>query len=160
MSRVQTASQVWPAQCSRLVRWCSWPFSPVARYAFSGFAPKLVAHSKAGAFRPALTRIAISAFLGFLSVYAFLGRGLLRHLPALRVVLGCAGLVMLGRSLLFLPVAVARPGLLLFILTSGICAAVGVVCSQAQCSPLLTMRSSGPRGEATMFPSILSAAAA
>ena len=81
-------------------------------YAFFGAPPRLVALAKTGALRPVLTCIAIAAFLGVLALYAFSGLGHVRRLPALRVVLGLAGLVLLARGLVFVPVALWRPELL------------------------------------------------
>ena len=81
-------------------------------YAFFGAPPRLVAMAEAGAWRPVLTCVAIAAFLGVLALYAFSGLGRVRRLPALRLVLGGAGLALLARGVLFLPLAAWRPDLL------------------------------------------------
>lgn len=81
-------------------------------YAFFGAPPRLVALAEAGALRPLFTCVAIATLLGSIAAYAFSGLGRLRRLPALRLVLGLTGIVLLARGLLFVPVAHWRPELL------------------------------------------------
>lgn len=81
-------------------------------YAFFGAPPRLVALAETGALRPWLTCVAIAALLGGVAAYAFSALGRLRRLPALRVVLGLTGVVLLARGLLFVPLAHWRPELL------------------------------------------------
>lgn len=88
------------------------PFGGPEWYAFFGAPPRLVALAQAGALRPVITCIVIATMLGVLAMYAFSGLGYVRRLPALRIVLGLAGLVLLARGLLFIPVAQWRPELL------------------------------------------------
>ena len=109
------------------------PFGGPEWYAFFGAPPRLVALARAGALRPALTCVAIAAFLGVLALYACSALGYVRRLPALRVVLGLAGLGLLARGLLFIPVARWRPELLAFL--CGDCARVNVflVATSALC---------------------------
>ncbi len=107
-------------------------------YAFFGAPPPLVEMAAAGALRPILTCVLIAAVLFVVAAYAFSGLGMIRRLPALRLVLGLIGLGLLARGVGFVGVALWQPQVLaglcgkcgelnLFLYaTSGVCAFIGI----------------------------------
>ena len=78
-------------------------------YEFFGAPPRLVDMARAGALRPIVTCVLIASVLGLLAAYLYSGMGLLRRLPLLRWVLLFAGLGLVARGLLFIPLARWRP---------------------------------------------------
>jgi hypothetical protein len=98
------------------------PLGGPSWYAFFGAPRRLVVLAQAGAFYPAIACGVIAALLGLLSAYAFSAARLLPPLPLRRWVLGVAGVGLVARALLFVPLALWQPGLL-----AGLCGACGRV---------------------------------
>ena len=106
-------------------------------YAFFGAPPRLVDMARAGALRPVLTCLVIASVLGVLATYVYSGMGYLARLPLLRTVLLLAGVGLLCRGLVFVPLAYWRPESLaalcgdcgrvnlFLILTSAVCLLAG-----------------------------------
>lgn len=85
------------------------PLGGPAWYSLAGAPQGLVAMAQAGLARPVVSCIIIAGALGVLAVYAFSALGFVRRLPALRLVLGVAGLGLLVRAVWFPFLAVSNP---------------------------------------------------
>jgi hypothetical protein len=114
------------------------PLGGPAWYSFAGAPQGLVAMAQAGLPRPAVSCIVIACLLGAFAVYAFSALGLLRHLPAMRPVLGLIGAGLALRGLWFPVLALHDPlslvrlcgrcgGLNTFVVaTSALCLSIGI----------------------------------
>lgn len=114
------------------------PFGGPAWYAFAGAPRGLVAMAEAGLPRPVVSCVVIACLLLVFAAYAFSALGLLRRLPATRIVLGVVGAGLLVRGLWFPVLALRNPealarfcgrcgGLNAFVVaTSGLCLLIGV----------------------------------
>jgi len=112
------------------------PFGGPDWYAFFGAPHGIVELARRGHPRPPITCVAIAGLLSVIAAYAFSGAGWIRRLPMLRVVLGAAGIALIARGLLFVPLILWRPDALaricdcrsidaFILLTSALCLAMG-----------------------------------
>ena len=85
------------------------PFGGPAWYSFAGAPQGLVAMAHAGLARPVISSIIIACLLIVFASYAFSALGLIRRLPALRMVLCFIGVGLMVRALWFPALAVQDP---------------------------------------------------
>ena len=114
------------------------PLGGPAWYAFAGAPQGLVAMAEAARARPIVSCVVIACLLLLFAAYAFSALGLLRRLPARRVVLGIVGVGLLVRGLWFPVLALRDPdalarlcgrcgGLNAFVVaTSALCLFIGI----------------------------------
>jgi hypothetical protein len=88
------------------------PFGGPAWYSFAGAPQGLVAMAEAGRARPIVSCVVIACLLLVFAAYAFSALGLLRRLPATRVVLGVVGVGLVVRGLWFPVLALRDPAAL------------------------------------------------
>lgn len=81
-------------------------------YSFVGAPQGLVAQAAVGSAQPVVSCVVIAALLSLCACYAFSALGLVRHLPARRVVLGIIGLGLALRAVWFPILAVTDPAAL------------------------------------------------
>lgn len=107
-------------------------------YGFVGAPQGLVAMAAAGLARPVVSCIVIASILAVFASYAFSALGIIRRLPAQRLMLGVIGVVLSVRAVLLPAFVVANPRVLQFfcgrcgdlngfvIATSALCLFIGV----------------------------------
>lgn len=81
-------------------------------YSYAGAPQGLVAMAVAGLVRPVVTCVVIACVLVVFAIYAFSALGLVRRLPATRMVLGIIGLGLSVRGLWFPVLALQNPSAL------------------------------------------------
>ncbi len=106
-------------------------------YAFFGAPTGLVAMARSGNLRAPISCLVIATILVVFAAYAFSGAGVIRRLPFLRLGLAFIASVLLLRGMLFAPLILWRPDVLVricncrhvdafIVITSVICFAMGI----------------------------------